>query len=279
MLPHLYNGREKTFFFASFEGLQLVTPISQVLQVPDQDLRATAAPALQPILALFPEPDEDLGGGVGNYTVHASQPSSVYTGAIRIDHAITPHLQSFVRYTRSPSLTKPADGYSFQTDNTLVTNQSLTVGTTWSPSPRLANELRFNWSTTNSTTGYSPTLSGANLFSYLQRSQNDPFGSISEIEFELPNGDFGLRQGNGFSHAQQFNLVDTFSWTKGAHALKFGGDFRRLTSSLSAYTYSADTFFYSTDSVQSSVADELFLGSSIPTSPAFWNYGLFINDD
>ena len=49
-VPHLYHGKDKTFYFAAFEGLQLVTPLTQVMYVPDAGLRSQAISALQPIL-------------------------------------------------------------------------------------------------------------------------------------------------------------------------------------------------------------------------------------
>jgi hypothetical protein len=174
-IPHLYDGHNKTFFFAAFEGLQLVTPITQVLNVPDQALRTTAAPALQSILNYFPTPNGvDLGNGVARYTLSASQPSTIYTGALRIDQTLSSKLQAFVRYTRSPSTVNNADSRFFQTDDSSTTTQALTAGLTWVPSQHFGNELRFNWSTTSSLSGYGARAGGLDLFSYLQRSRTWP---------------------------------------------------------------------------------------------------------
>jgi outer membrane receptor protein involved in Fe transport len=309
VFPHLYNGHDKAFFFASFEGLQLVTPISRLMQVPDTGLRETAAAALQPILNYFPVADgADLGDpcpnqpdptylcGLANYTLHVSQPSSIYTGALRIDDAITPTLQSFVRYTRSPSITSPVGQFDPNNASTLVTNQTLTAGLTWVPNHVFANDFRFNWSTTNSGGVSSPVFGGGlDLYSYLQRNSNDPPHSFSNIQFNIYNnaGEFegqdSLTQSNSAAHSQQFNVVDTFSWTRGAHSLKFGGDMRRLNATLSPFQYQASTAFgggptgYGGDGgieyIQQGIADYLATFSSVQPQPVFWDYGLFINDD
>jgi len=57
-IPGLYNGKDKTFFFFSYEGLRLFTPqpATQV-SVPDASLRQNAPAALQPFLNAFPLPN------------------------------------------------------------------------------------------------------------------------------------------------------------------------------------------------------------------------------
>jgi hypothetical protein len=280
VLPHWYNGHNKTFFFTAFEGLKLVTPITDVIKVPDQTLRTSAAPALQSLLNYFPTPNgADLGGGVAQYTLSASQPSTVYAGAFRVDQSFGAKLQAFARYTRSPSTVSDADGRFFENDDTSITTQSLTAGLTWVQNQNFGNDLRFNWSTTNSLSGYGNAKDGLDLFSFLQRSRTNPPDSLSVITFRLKGGIFALEQGDSFTHSQQFNLVDAFSWIKGAHALKFGGNLRRLNATLSPNTYVADTGFSSVASVQAGVADFLDVASSNQPQPAFYNYGLFINDE
>lgn len=46
-IPHLYNGRNRTFFFFSYEGLRLINPKpSQLYEVPSNDLRQKAPDAV-----------------------------------------------------------------------------------------------------------------------------------------------------------------------------------------------------------------------------------------
>ena len=56
-IPRLYNGRNSTFFFVSYEGLRLNQPQAATLQyVPSLNLRESAATSIQPILNAFPIP-------------------------------------------------------------------------------------------------------------------------------------------------------------------------------------------------------------------------------
>ena len=42
-IPHVYNGKDKTFFFVSYEGLRLTAPQAATINyVPDALLRSTA---------------------------------------------------------------------------------------------------------------------------------------------------------------------------------------------------------------------------------------------
>ena len=57
-IPGAYNGRNRSFFFASYEGLRLTQPTEASIQyVPDLALRQQAVAAVQPILDAFPLPN------------------------------------------------------------------------------------------------------------------------------------------------------------------------------------------------------------------------------
>src|SRR5436305_6492936 len=57
-IPHLYNGKDKTFFFFSYEGLRLLQPQPAfVAAVPDAALRANTPAPLNQVLKAFPVPN------------------------------------------------------------------------------------------------------------------------------------------------------------------------------------------------------------------------------
>jgi hypothetical protein len=57
-LPGLYSGRDRSFFFAAYEGLRLAQPTAATIQyVPDTYMRQQAVAAMQPILDAFPLPN------------------------------------------------------------------------------------------------------------------------------------------------------------------------------------------------------------------------------
>lgn len=54
VLPHLYHGDRRTFFFYSYEGLKLTLPTpATTTQVPDSSLRSVTASGLQPFINAF----------------------------------------------------------------------------------------------------------------------------------------------------------------------------------------------------------------------------------
>ncbi len=298
VLPRWYNGRDKTFFFAAFEGLNLLTPITQQETVPNACLRSTASAALKPILAAFPSPDPgtdnslatgnciiggpDLTGtpGVGIYTLSASQPAKVYTGAIRLDHNFRPGLTAFVRYAQSPSATTALDSpTSFNNIITEVNTKGVTAGLTWALTKSLADDLRFNWTGLDSQSGEDSVLRGVNLFTNFARSPNNPTDSSVTLDLEPEGGIFTTSQGLAHSTSNQINVIDTLTWTKRSHTFKFGGNVRRLFTTVSPNSYLASAAFYSTSAIQTGVADTLSISSSIQPKVAFYNYGLFVNDD
>ena len=56
-IPGLYNGKDRTFFFFSYEGLRLDLPTFNLSNVPTPTLRQSAPASLQPILNAFPLPN------------------------------------------------------------------------------------------------------------------------------------------------------------------------------------------------------------------------------
>jgi hypothetical protein len=57
-IPRIYDGRKRTFFFVSYEGLRLTQPTAAAIQyVPDLFMRRQAVSAMQPIFNAFPLPN------------------------------------------------------------------------------------------------------------------------------------------------------------------------------------------------------------------------------
>ena len=196
-----------------------------------------------------------------------------------MDHVFSPKLQAFARYTNSHSDTDSLGVLSiFGTVYNYISNQGLTSGLTWSPTGNLANDLRFNWSTTHSKSGQIPGLSGINLFTYLNRSANDPPDSYATLAIRTTSGNLTLQQGLSLGQSQQFNVVDSFSWTKGSHLFKFGGNFRRLSTLAAPNTYKGNISFANVAAAISGTTS-LSVTALVDVEPVFYNYGLFVNDD
>ncbi len=133
IIPHVYNGKDKTFFFFNYEGLRLISPVPASLWVvPDLSMRKLAPAVLQPFLNGFPipnGPELPQSPGLAYYTLTYSQPSSLDSVSVRIDHSFSEKFQIFGRYANTPS-----SGWYFNDvpihDNIEANVQSVTLGAT-----------------------------------------------------------------------------------------------------------------------------------------------------
>src|SRR5215813_2089747 len=236
--------KDKTFFFFSYEGLRLQQPSTQQSVVPDAPSRAQAPAAMRPYLNVFPVANGGpLGLGLAQFNAGYSNPSALDAASLRLDHAISSRWNVFGRYNYSPSdaiqrapvLAGPILSLTGSLDSTVHT---ATVGLTGIITPRIANELRANYSNHRLATTYAMDDFGGAM--PIPDSQLFPAGHSSK------DGLFGLFipgagqyvQGNqGTNEQRQVNIIDNVSLTKSGHQLKFGVDYRWLAPFESPYSY------------------------------------------
>jgi hypothetical protein len=236
-IPKLYNGKDRTFFFASYEGLRLVQPTAAAIQyVPDLFLRQQAAVALQPILNAFPLPNGiDYGTSanpsIAQFIEPYSLPSSINSTSIRLDHVISPKLSVFFRFGDTPSSTDTRQAFAL---NTFHNNaQTYTLGATGQLSHGMTDEFRLGYASSNSSDiGVLDNFGGATPISLGTAIGVNP--SLSSLPFAIIDfpaiGFAEIQQTYGKNSSQQWNLVDTFNLSLGRHTLKFGIDYRHITS-------------------------------------------------
>jgi hypothetical protein len=96
LLPKLFDGRNRTFFFFSYEGLRLLQPQVETTDVPSLESRAAASDALQPYLDSFPLPNRPDGRyGFAPFVATYTDRSSLDATSLRIDHALNNHVSLF----------------------------------------------------------------------------------------------------------------------------------------------------------------------------------------
>ncbi len=281
-IPHLYNGRNRTFFFFSYEGLRLINPTpSQLYEVPSNDLRQKAPDALKPFLASFPVSTQpDNGNGLSYYTAGYSAPSSIDSSSIRIDHSFSDKFKIFGRYSDSPSNStsrQPSD--LAQVNATIINMKTVTLGATNVLSPTMANEFRFN--VTGNDYKSSRTL--------------DRFGGATPIDVA---GIPGLQSDSWLTfflfydlypyyllepqsnRERQVNVVDTFTHTTGRHNLKYGVDYRRLVVSEALPSLWEVGFYYDEASVLANQTGGINMyKQSINMKAVYPNTSLFAQDE
>jgi hypothetical protein len=289
-IPHLYNGKDKTFFFFSYEGLRLWTPQGVVTSsVPDQTLRQQAPAALQPVLNAFPLPnkgEDGLNDGLGIYQVGLSYPSSIDSISVRIDHNFSDKFKVFGRYANTPSVSSSVHN-AIQT-NTTINNRLVTLGATNLITSTQTNEVRFNVTQANSGFNYVSTgIGGATPFDIT--TLPGPDGSNipstgSAFNLYLEFGRYPSLEIGRTSNAQrQYNVTDIYSWTLGRHSLKFGVDWRRLTTYSTPVLASLSVGFPSEAAVlANNVGSDGFVQAGIspsPVEPLYKNFSLFAQDE
>src|SRR6266545_1360725 len=231
--PAFYNGKDRTFFFFSYEGLRLRQPLTQVTLVPSVASRQSAVPQMRPFLEAYPIPNGTVfANGFAEFNASYSDMVNLDATSIRVDHTFNKRLTLFGRYNYSPSESTQRGVSNSSLNNMGVTKfvtQSLTVGVTQIFSSNVNNEIRGNYTKSEGTGffqlddfGGAIPPSDAVLFPSFATSQD------SQIFFQLIGGRNLIVGRNVENLQRQFNLVNNTSVIAGEHRLKFGVDYRQL---------------------------------------------------
>ena len=239
VLPGIYNGHDRTFFFLSYEGLYLSQPTPQTFQyVPASEVEDMAPLALDPVLLSFPVDEPEIVDAAGNPTGLAyslvqgyALPSHVNATSIRLDHNFSPKLSGFVRYGDTPSYSQTRQLYSLTANR--VDTQTFTLGATGQISTTSSNEFRLGYSRNSSNVG---TRTQSFFDDYPPLNLNTAIGipaSYSPVSSEayihiVGVGDTASSTDQASGSLHQWNLRDTFSIQTGNHLLKFGIDQRHI---------------------------------------------------
>ncbi len=267
-IPGFYNGRDRTFFFFSYEGLRLTVPsAAQEYTVPTVAVRQSTVPVFKPFLDAFPIPNgPDMGDGSAYFRGAYAAPSRLDASSIRLDHQLNDRFKVFGRaaYTPSYSMSR-GTGDLAQINASTANVKLLTLGATNVLNTRFSNDVRFN---------ITDNASNAEPAAF------DNFGGATPLDLtHLPGTvdpsrpDFSLiiYYGAAFHyiqsvaqqfHQRQINVVDNFSFQTGRHSLKWGVDYRRLSNESGLSPVTQFGFFTS----------EAQILSGVPTYDALGKY-------
>lgn len=286
-LPRLYNGKDRTFFFVSYEGLRLRSPQAAIISdVPSLSTRLLASnDALRAVLNAFPKPNgTERGDGLAYFTSGYSSPSSLDTTSVRLDHRFNDNFTIFGRFSNSPSNTLTRQTYNLAQISTLHSGvRTWTVGATSLFSPRITNDFRFNF--TDNTSGSTHTIDGfggATPLSPAAFARLAPgMTENSWLYWVLVVGQRpAIRFFPANAEQRQFNVTNTTAATVGAHSFKFGIDFRRLINeSPLAYTYQTAGY----QNISELAANAGYLVSvyraGITMKPVYKNFSAYVHDE
>ncbi|HET6929195.1 MAG TPA: TonB-dependent receptor [Candidatus Acidoferrum sp.] len=277
--------KNRTFFFFSYEGLRLRLPQTLETNVPDVAARQAANAAVQPFLNAFPLPtpgaSDDPMRGVAQFNSSFSNKSTLDAYSLRFDHRIKDKLNIFGRYSYSPSelAQRGSIGTPSQLVTSRITSNSITVGSTWLAGSTAVNDVHFNYSRTHGQSqSVSDNFGGAVPLSPspLPEPFTDRDSSFIYQIFSLQSGlDIGLI---GENIQRQINITDSLSISKGAHVLKLGLDYRRLSPSFEFPQYIQQVIFSTVPAAASGSTLIHITSSDRPGALLFHNIGLFAQD-
>ncbi len=232
LIPHVYNGKKRTFYFTQYQGFRQVLGTTQVMPVPTaaersgidvvkypdgtlDTLNVPVDPGIAAVLARYPLPNDPTGAfGPRTYATASKVDTDANQFSLRIDHKITDKDQVFARFnmdnltgpTTNPdqSAIDPAFAVRY------IDRQRNVVGTwTHTASPKLTFESSI--SIIRSTPGF-PTFDhtdpGVKFNDGLYEAFNSPAGSVMQ------------------AYGNLFQGRETVSYLVANHAFKFGGEVR-----------------------------------------------------
>ena len=262
-IPSLYNGRNRTFFYGTFEGFRFPKADTMFNTVPTAAMRngdfsnvagvtalndpftggtyagnalpaASLSPIAQQLLSLFPLPNAgnaNVFDGTTNYVQNVDSSYHSTQFDVRGDQYIGSKMQIFSRFSwknidhaQPTELLIPTSTYKDQ-------YRMLVVSATYNFRSNLINEARFGFTRNNN--GLTNPFDGVTFAQSLGingiANNNLYFNGVTEADFSSLTS-LSAGRLNQINQSNIYEYTDTLSWIKGRHALKFGGDLRHIQS-------------------------------------------------
>jgi Carboxypeptidase regulatory-like domain/TonB-dependent Receptor Plug Domain len=222
--------RQRSFFFASYEGARLRLPQTASIQVPSEAARAAAPANLAPFLNAYPRPNGPPtgAGDTAQLTGTYSNSATLDAGSIRIDHRFSERFSIFGRYNDAPSQTVNRVFSLSDLQRTEVNTRTFTVGLNMLLSSRWSNTLRANYSSQTATLTDSLDNFGGAVPIDPGLILNSLSGSNNYAAFLAFNATDYFIGPSARNRARQLNVADDLSLVLGKHQLKIGGDYRAI---------------------------------------------------
>ncbi|MBV9505377.1 MAG: TonB-dependent receptor [Acidobacteriia bacterium] len=244
-IPKVYDAKNKTFFFASFEALRRPNQTIQIESVPSLAMRSGNLTALGgPVLApseistlsekmlqyLYPLPNFGAPGATSNnYVAYFATPINSNQSDGRFDQQISSRQQVNFRVTyKNRRVEVPPSGSALLGSfSQPEVDFAVAGGYTFIMSPRVINELKGGISGNRYSNSYGVTA--AQIASELGLGAGfsiPPGDAVPEINISGYGSTSAFRSYSYDGANTTYQLLDTLTWTRGQHTLKFGGDYR-----------------------------------------------------
>jgi hypothetical protein len=228
VIPGAYDGRNRTFYFAQYQGFRQVLGTTQVLPVPTPDERrgidttafagdtliVPVSPKMASVLAAYPMPNDPQGPyGARTYAISSKVRTTSDQFSVRLDHKVSDKLALFGRFNMNDvdgPLTNPSQTAIDPSFSIPFSDRQRNVGfsATWTPSARFTSVTTLGFiRTTPAFSAHNQTQAGLTFADGAYEPFNSPAGSIM--------GAFG----NLFQARQDFTLIrGKHTWQAGVEA-------------------------------------------------------------
>jgi hypothetical protein len=274
VIPGVYNGAKRTYFFGQYEGFRQVLGTTEVLSVPTlgerQGLDTTAFPGdtlqvpvnpqISSVLARYPLPDDPQGPfGARTYATSARVTTMTDQFSFRVDHEISKRSRLFARFSLNQvdgPLTNPNQTAIDPTFATRFFDHQRNAGLRYTRtlSPNLVSETTLG---VERSTPFFPTIN-----------TTQPGLSFEDGLYEAFNNAAGTNIGT-FTFLMQAR--QSFSYVHGSHSMKWGFETRinRDTTVYDPtpnglYTFGGGTAYAQTDIPSASGQHDIHTGDPLP---------------
>ena len=273
--------RNKTFFFANYEGLHERLGATHLFTVPTESVRnGPVAASIRPWLLSYPLPNDGVFFGTtrGEYRRVDQRATDEHYAMARIDHQLTPSNQIFVRYSFDDA--EVDDPSALIAGSLLKTRtQDLTAEHTWLKGSSFLNRMQFGY-TRSRLDGVDYLLEG---FSMPQTTFTDINRGLAALGVTGLSGLGGDTTNPKFHIFNNYQIRENVTWNRGIQNIKFGGDMQilryALTSdftSMGQYTFSSlDNFLISRVNQFNAVVP----GSDASRDLRQMAFGFYVQDD
>jgi hypothetical protein len=231
-IPHVYDGRGRTYYFGQYQGFRQVLGTTQVLPMPTaaerqgldtltfpdgstDTLDVPVNPQIAAVLARYPVPNHPSGAyGTRTYATHSNVATNADQFSIRIDQQLGKKGQFLARLTED-NLTGP-------TTNPDQTTIDPTFGVQYVDRQR---NVDFRYTRTASA-----HLTWTSTFSIIRTTPGFPTPNHTDPAVKFVDGLFeGFNTAAGTvmqAYGNLFQGQQSFTWIHGEHAFKFGVEAR-----------------------------------------------------
>jgi len=305
-IPHLLDRRDKTFFFADYEGNRRTTAVAQQFLVPtlperNGDLSDLGGPVIpsdsisataKALLTYYPLPNVS---GQSNFNYENFQPIPARTdGAdLRMDETISAKQSVYARFNRK-NITSDFANPLLPNDSDSIHNRSLLVSHTYTITPHLVNEFRFGF--TNVTTSVNFPIEGADALSQLGLTgvnigQHPTTHAFPTFNFGAGTGFTPIgRDKAGVTQSKTTQFTDNVSYNLAKHTFKAGLDARRVryfdietflpSDDFGMFTFQPTFMGNAFGDFLEGVPTTLFFAVSSPdVGGTAWQYSVFAQDE